>query len=150
VASVVDSLRETVPALVALVTGSPAGAFTKRPAAGEWSAATVLSHLADAELVYAVRLRTALTNPGADLQAFDEAAWAERFGPVDADPARSLARFRALRGNTVALVESLTDEEWTRVGLHEDFGELSVRQLVDRLATHDANHLSQIRAALAV
>jgi len=149
VPTVVDSLRSTGPALVALVTGSTAEALARRPAAGEWSAVTIIGHLADAELVYGVRLRTAVTQPGGMLPAFDEDEWATRFGPLEDDPHRSLARFRALRDATVAIVESLTDDEWDRVGLHEELGELSVRQLVDRLVAHDGNHLDQLRTALA-
>jgi hypothetical protein len=149
VASVVDSLRATVPALVAFVTGSPVSAFRRRPDADEWSAAMVLTHMADAEMVYGVRFRVALAEPGGLLPGFDESAWAARFSPFDDDPSRSLARFRALRENTIAIIESVSGDEWDRVGLHEEFGELSVRRLAERLMAHDAGHLDQIRAALA-
>jgi hypothetical protein len=131
-----------------MLTGSPTSAFRRTPAAGEWNGATIVGHLADAELVYGVRLRTAITQPGGLMPAFDEELWAARFGPADDDPNVALARFRALREATIAIVESLSDEEWNRVGLHEEFGELSVRQLVDRLIAHDANHLNQLRTAL--
>ena len=144
-----DSLRATVPALIALVGSSPPDRFRRRPAPKEWSASTLLGHLADAEMVYGVRIRTALTNPGGLLPAFDEEDWAERFGPLEDDPNVTLARFRALRETTVAIVESLTDDEWERVGLHEEYGELSVRELVGRLVNHDGAHLDQIRNALS-
>jgi hypothetical protein len=146
--SVTDSLRATAPALVALVTGSPPASFGRRPAPDEWSAATVVSHLADAELVYAVRIRTALAQPGGPLPAFDENAWAERFGPHDDDPNRALARFRAVRDSTVTILDSLTDEEWQRAGIHDELGELTVAALAQRLIDHDAAHLDQLRAAL--
>jgi DinB family protein len=146
---VVDSLRATVPALVSLVTGSPISAFRRRPGPSEWDAATVMSHMADAEMAYGLRLRTALAQPGGILAAYDENAWAARFGPLDDDPNKALARFRALRDNTIAIVESIADHEWTQVGLHEEFGEVSVAELVDRIVAHDAGHLDQIRTALA-
>ncbi|MBA3654483.1 MAG: DinB family protein [Actinobacteria bacterium] len=146
--SVVDSLRATVPALVSFVTGSRPDTFQRRPAPNEWNAATVIAHMADAELVYAVRIRSVLTQPGGLLPAFDEGKWADRFGPLDDELAGALARFRVLRQSTIAVVESLADEEWERSGLHEQYGELTVRQLVNRLVAHDATHLDQIRAAL--
>jgi hypothetical protein len=149
VPSVVDSLRATVSALVSFVTGSPAAAFRSRPAPDEWSAAMVVSHLADTEMIYGIRLRVAIAEPGGMLPGFDEKTWAARFCAMDDDPARALARFRPMRENTIAIVESIADAEWDRVGLHDEFGELSVRQLVDRIVAHDANHLNQIRAALA-
>jgi len=109
----------------------------------------VVSHLADAELVYAIRIRTALAQPGGALPGFDENAWADRFGPHDDDPHVSMARFRAVRENTVTILDSLTDEEWQRVGIHDELGELTVAALVQRLVDHDAAHLDQLRAALA-
>jgi hypothetical protein len=147
--TVVDSLRATVPALIALVTGSTPAAMARRPKPGEWSGAVIVSHLADAELVFAVRIRSALTRPGVALPAFDEKAWADRFSPYEDDPHRSLARLRAVREATIAILESLTDDEWKRCGDHEELGEISVAALADRLAAHDAAHLDQLRAALA-
>jgi hypothetical protein len=146
---VVDRLRATVPALVALVTGSPAAVLDQRPAPDEWNAATVVAHLADAELVYGVRLRMVLTQPGAMLPAYNERDWAARFGPLDQDVHRSLARFRALRESTMAILESLADNEWARVGVHEERGSLSVADIADLMAAHDSAHLDQIRTALA-
>lgn len=131
-----------------MVTGSTPEAFRRKPGPDEWDGTTILGHLADAELIYAVRLRTAITQPGGLLPAFEENAWATRFGPLEEDPAAAVRRFRILRDSTIAIVESLTDEEWERVGLHDEFGELSVRELVARLLRHDTNHLDQLRAAL--
>ena len=153
-ATAVDGLRAAVPALVALVTGSPPAAFHHRPATDAgveqaWTAATVVSHLADAELVYAVRLRLLLSADEPELTPYDEDAWAARFGPLDDDPAVALARFRALRENTLAILESLTDQEWRRGGHHVERGHETVEAVVARMVAHDATHLDQIRAALA-
>ena len=43
----------------------------RRPAAGKWSIAEVLAHLADAELVAGWRLRLILSQDGVPIQAFD-------------------------------------------------------------------------------
>jgi len=131
-----------------MLTGSPAAAFQRHRPDDGWNAATIVSHLADSELIYGVRLRTAIAEPGGALPAFDEQAWADRFGPIDADPHTAVARFRAVRDANVAIVESISDDEWTRVGLHDELGELTVAQLVDRMVAHDKNHLDQLREAL--
>lgn len=108
----------------------------------------VMNHLADAELVYGVRIRTAIAQPGALLPAYDEKEWVTRFSPYDEDPHRALTRFRAVRDSTLAILDSVTDEEWQRCGLHEEAGELSVADLAARMAAHDTAHLDQIREAL--
>ena len=83
------------------------------------------------------------------LAAFDENAWAERFGALDADPRDALARWRTLREANVRLLESLADDEWSRTGMHQERGILSVAAVAQLLADHDRTHLDQIRAALA-
>ncbi|MDP9387845.1 MAG: DinB family protein, partial [Actinomycetota bacterium] len=121
----------------------------RAPAAGGWSAATVVAHLADAELVYSVRVRLVLTAERPWLVAFAEEPWAERFAPLEPDVRESLQRWRLLRDGNVRLFESLTDEEWAREGVHEERGTLSVAAIADLLAAHDREHLDQIRRALS-
>ena len=145
----VARLRSTGRDLVSLVTGADAAALHREPEPGEWSAATVVSHLADAELVYAVRLRLIIAEDRPMLTAFDENAWAERFGELDEDPKDSLARWRALRDNNLRLIDSLVEGEWERSGIHAQKGLLTVAGVVKLLAEHDRAHLDQIRRALA-
>lgn len=148
-ARALDRLRATALDLVSLVTAAPASRLRRVPAPGAWAAATVVAHLADAELVYSVRLRTMLVEERPRLAAFDEAAWAERFGPLDPEPRQSLQRWRALRDSNVRLLESLDEEEWERVGIHEERGPLTVAAVAEVLVGHDRDHLDQIRRALA-
>ncbi|MCA1843094.1 MAG: DinB family protein, partial [Actinobacteria bacterium] len=89
-----DRLKATARDLVSLVSGADNARLRQAPAPGEWPAATVVAHLADAELVYAVRLRMVVADERPLLAAFDENAWAERFGALDTDPRDALARWR--------------------------------------------------------
>jgi hypothetical protein len=144
-----DRLKATARDLVSLVSGADNARLRQAPAPGEWSAATVVAHLADAELIYAVRLRMVVAEERPLLAAFDENAWAQRFGALDADPRDALARWRTLREANVRLLESLAEDEWSRVGMHQERGVLSVAAIAQLLAEHDRAHLDQIRAALA-
>ena len=62
---------------------------TKAPAPGKWSAAEIVAHLADCELVFAFRLRQTLAEDGPVIQPFDQDKWAAdlcryyRFGCAD-------------------------------------------------------------------
>lgn len=147
--STVNRLRGTVLDLVSLVTGADPNRLRRVPAAGGWPAATVVAHLADAELVYAVRMRMTLTEERPWLAAFREEAWVERFAPLDPDPRDSLQRWRVLRDGNVRLLASLSDEEWERTGVHEQRGPLSLAAMADDLVAHDHDHLDQLRRALA-
>ena len=48
------------------------------PAPGKWSAAEIVCHLADCEIVFAFRLRQTLAEDGPTIQPFDQEKWAAR------------------------------------------------------------------------
>lgn len=148
-AEVLERLRSTVRDLVSLTSSAPDIRLRRRPPSGDWSPAQVISHLADAELVYSVRLRKVVTEPMPHLAAFDENAWAERFGDLDPDPRETLSRWRSLREANLRFFDSLVADEWERSGMHAERGELTTAAIADLLADHDRNHLDQIRKALA-
>lgn len=147
--SLVERLQATPSNLVSLISTAPAAALTRVPMRGEWSAATVMAHLADAEIVYGVRIRHMLADDKPSLAGYDEKAWVDRFAPSEPDAAASLTRFRVLRESLLRILSTVEEAEWDRVGHHEEAGEMSVREMVERVADHDRNHLDQIRRALA-
>ena len=141
-------LKSTPRELVALL-GTATTAELRRTRGEEWSPAVVVSHLADAELVYSVRIRMVLTGDRPYIAAYDEEAWVDRFAELEGDVKDTLARWRALREANLRLLASLDDAEWTLSGMHAELGEQTVAQIADRMAKHDADHVNQIRAGLA-
>lgn len=148
-ASSLERLRTTPRDLVSLVSGAEPVALRREPAPGEWSAAVVVAHLADAELTWGMRLRLVVTDDRPVLTPWDEEAWAERFGDLDEDVRETLQRWRSLRDNNLRLLDSLVEGEWERAGVHPQRGVLTVTALVKSQADHDRTHLDQIRQALA-
>jgi hypothetical protein len=144
-----ERLKTTPRELVALLGTAKTESLRRSPGPEEWSPATVLTHLADAELVYSVRIRMALTADRPYLAAFDENAWVRRFAELDTDPKEALVRWRALRDANLRVLDSLEPGEWKLTGLHAERGELSVAHIADLLVQHDRAHLAQIRAGLA-
>jgi hypothetical protein len=144
-----ERLKSTPRELVALLATARPELLQRQPAEDEWSPATVVAHLADAELVYSVRIRMTLTTDRPYLAAFDEDAWVRRFAELETDPKESLARWRALRDANLRVFESLEPGEWKLTGLHAERGEVSVAHLADLLVAHDRAHLAQIREGLA-
>lgn len=144
-----ERLRTTARDLVSLVSGADVAALRREPAPGEWSAATVVAHLADDELVWGVRLRMIVADDRPVLTPFDERAWADRFGELDDDVRDTLQRWRAVRESNLRLLDALAEGEWQRDGVHPQRGPLTVRDMVKTQAEHDRTHLDQIRRALA-
>ena len=144
-----ERLKSTPRELVALVGTAKPEVMHRSSGDDDWSPATVLSHLADAELVYSVRIRMALTADRPYLAAYDEQAWVRRFAELEADPKETLVRWRALRDANVRVLDSLEPGEWKLSGLHAERGEVSVAHIADLMVAHDRDHLNQIREGLS-
>ena len=142
-------LKATARELVALLGTAKEPQLRREPEPGEWSPATVVSHLADAELVYGVRMRMILTGDRPYIPAYDEGAWVERFAELETDMKETLQRWRHLRDANLRVLDSLDADEWKLSGLHAEQGELTVGAVAALMAKHDAEHLDQIRAGLA-
>ena len=148
-ANLLERLKTTARDLVSLTSGVSRTRLDRLPGPRDWSAAMVLSHLADAELVYGLRLKMILTEDRPHLAPFDENAWTERNVRLEEDVKDVLGRWRLLREHNVRLLESLEDAEWRRAGVHAQRGEMSIRQVAALLAEHDRGHLDQLRRAVS-
>jgi hypothetical protein len=128
----------------------PSAKLHKRPAPDKWSVTEILAHLADAEIVLAWRLRSILGSPGTSIQAFDQDAWvaAGRYG--QRDPRKCLEQFRVVREANLALLKSLSPDQWKHFGMHAERGQETIEHITRMMAGHDINHLRQIEGILAV
>jgi hypothetical protein len=118
-------------------------------APGRWSIAQIVSHLSDAEIVFAYRVRMILSEPGGPIAAYDQEKWSAAQHAETSDPHASLALMTAIRESTIRLLRGLNDEELDRYGIHAERGKESVRHLIKLYAGHDRNHLAQIEKVLA-
>jgi hypothetical protein len=134
--------------LAKLIKGKSAARLRKRPAPDKWSAAEILAHLADVEIVQGWRIRSILGAPGTPIQAFDQDAWAVAGHYDKRDPHESFAQFRILREANLALLKSLAPDQWKHHGRHSERGEESIERLSQMVAGHDINHLEQVENIL--
>jgi hypothetical protein len=135
------------PAVVAdAIAGATDDELDRRPAPGEWSARDVAHHLADSETTSTIRLRRLLAEEKPTIAAYDEAEFARRLH-YDRPIASSLAVFAAVRASNAELLESLSDEEWERAGIHSESGPYSVQTWLEIYAQHGHEHADQIRRA---
>jgi hypothetical protein len=138
----------TAKKLERLIKGVPAPKLRKRPAPGKWSVGEILAHLADSEIVRGWRMRQILGAPGTPIQAFDQEAWAAAGHYEKRDPRKSLEAFRAIREANLALLKSLTKEQWKHHGLHAERGVETIEHISCMMAGHDINHLAQVERIL--
>jgi hypothetical protein len=131
-----------------LIKGVPTAKLRKRPAPGKWSASEILAHLAETEIVAGFRLRLILGAPGTPVPAFDQDAWVISGHYNKRDPRKSLEQFRGIREANLALLKSLTPEQWKHYGMHAERGQETIEHIARLYAGHDINHLHQIETIL--
>jgi hypothetical protein len=131
------------------IKGVPTSKLRKRPAPNKWSVNEIAAHLADAEVAIGWRLRLILGAPGTPIEAFDQDAWVTSLHYEKRDPRKSVEQFRVLREANLALLKSLTPEQWKHYGMHSERGQETIEHIVRLIAGHDLNHLQQIDRILS-
>lgn len=145
------AILERTPAILsALFTGLPERWVRATEDDGEWSPYDVVGHLIDGERTnWMPRARHILSGEPGPFPPFDRTAHlTENQGKNIDDLLRTFAELR--RENVVALVGmNLTSDDLSRTGLHPEFGEVRLGQMLATWAVHDLNHLRQIIEAMA-
>jgi DinB superfamily len=112
------------------------------PAPGKWSPREILCHLADCELVFAVRLRHTMAEPHHVIQPFDQDHWARPYPAFTAEQA--LAVFTAVRQWNLTLIQNASPELMAKPVSHPERGEMTFQTIVETMGGHDTNHLQQL------
>jgi hypothetical protein len=140
---VVEILEETPGALDALIESIGAENSSEAPAPGKWSPAEIIAHLADCEVVFAFRLRQTLAEDNYTIQPFDQGKWGEQYAGMSA--AEALGVFKAMRSWNLRLLRGLKPESAGRTVTHPERGTMTFGTIVETMAGHDLNHLSQLQ-----
>ena len=138
----------TTKKLARLIKGVPTAKLRKRPAPEKWSIAEILAHLADVEIVIGWRMRSILGAPGTPVQAFDQDAWVIAGHYQERDPRKSIELHCVVREANLALLKSLSPDQWKHYGQHAERGQESIEHIVRMIAGHDINHIRQIERIL--
>jgi len=137
-----EVIAETSQQLAAVVEWLGPDGLERSLAPGKWSARAILCHLADCETVFAFRLRQALAEPHHVIQPFDQDIWASRYSNASAQAA--LAVFSAVRQWNLALLETVTPEQFSKTLNHPERGDMTFQTVVETMGGHDLNHLRQL------
>ena len=143
-------LARTPASLTALLEGLPDAWVQATEGEGTWSPFDVIGHLVHGERVnWLVRVRHILSGETRAFEAFDRTAM---FTDSQGKSLRELlTEFADLRRqNIAALLEmNLSTADLQRRGLHPEFGEVTLSQLLATWVVHDLDHLAQVARTLA-
>lgn len=140
-------LSTTPKALTAALEAIGAEKSTLAPAPGKWSAAEILCHLADCELVFGFRLRQTLAEDHPTIQPFDQDKWAATYAGIPAGQALNV--FTSLRQWNLTLLRAALPAAASRSATHPERGAMTFQTIVETMAGHDLNHLGQLHRIAA-
>jgi hypothetical protein len=109
-----------------------------------WTVRQVAHHLPDSHANAYIRIKLALTESEPIIKPYDEVAWAlledTKNVPVDV----SVRMLETIHFRLVALLSSLSFEQWLRTYRHPVSGLTSVEQALALYVWHGKNHVAQI------
>ncbi len=145
------ALLERTPAVLsALLGGLPESWLQATEGEGTWSPFDVVAHLVYSERVnWLPRARHILAGENRPFEPFDRTGFiVESRGQSSSE---LLAAFAELRRENVAVLMAmaLTGEDLRRTGLHPEFGEVRLEQLLATWVVHDLTHLAQVTRTMA-
>lgn len=144
-------LERTPAVLRALLEGLPRGWIEGNEGPETWSAFDIVGHLIHGEHTDWISRSRILLEHGAEkpFEPFD------RFAQFEASKGKSigdlLEEFADLRERNLETLRrmNLSAEDFDKVGMHPELGQVTLRELLATWVTHDLGHLAQISRAMA-
>lgn len=135
-----DILAAQCDELEALVTGLSEEQANAGYAPGKWSLKESIVHMSDTERVFSYRCMRVSRGDKTSLPGFEQDDYVPESRANRRTLADVLAEFRAIRGATLALVNSLDDEALNKIGTASG-NPVSARALCWIITGHAAHHL---------
>lgn len=110
---------------------------------GGWTVRQVAHHVADSHANAYIRFKLALTEDWPTIKPYDEAAWARLADsglPID----DSLAFVAGVHGRWVAVLDSLSEEDFQRGFLHPEIGRQTLAASLALYDWHSRHHTAHI------
>ncbi len=141
----IRSLRKTPVLLYALMYGvDQEKARTLRDGADGWNTLEVVGHMLDLETSFWDRIRLAVAEVNPHYEKLPYLEWVTTHKYSEQDLQQVLQAFYDKRRDFITYLESLTPEQWARLGTHPEYGEGTVLDQAVSVALHDINHIEQL------
>jgi uncharacterized damage-inducible protein DinB len=143
----IEVLRQLPDRLRAAISGLSDAQLDTLYREGGWTVRQVVHHLADSHANSYIRFKLALTEDSPTIKPYDEAAWARL--PDSRIPVEPSLDFLAgVHARLVALLESMTEEDFQRAFNHPERGRMTLGTnlaLYDWHSRHHTAHITSLR-----
>lgn len=144
-------LERTPRTLQSMLEGLPSGWIHGTEGPDTWSPYVVIGHLIHCEREDWIRRAEIVLAQGADRRFTPLDRTAQLREPQDRPLTHLLETFAALRAKNLETLAGwrLTDTHLALTGVHPEFGEVTLRQLLSTWVAHDLGHTLQISRVMA-
>jgi hypothetical protein len=148
-AALITRYREGPDRFDAALATVPPPALQWRPKPGAWSAHEVVVHCADSEANAHMRIRYLVAETAPVILGYDQDRWATVLDYHAHPLPLALQTIRAVRANTVPLLERLTEADWRKTGRHPEHPSYGTERWLETYAEHLEVHARQIARNVA-
>ncbi|MFQ5578572.1 MAG: DinB family protein [Anaerolineae bacterium] len=117
-----------------------------------WTVADIVAHLIETERGMSIQAHKARKGQETIPQGFDldryNAGMKKRMGTLS--PAELLQGLAQVRAKTLAVIDTLTGEDWGKMGRHPSRGMITVEQYYHTIAAHERIHSEDIKNTLGL
>ena len=146
-----EILKRTPETLKSLLKGLSSDCVEKNEGDNTWSPYDVLGHLIEGEKTdWVVRIEIILSpNTNKGFTPFNMSAQFEDSKGKSMDDL--IGEFVSLRAENVRKLKSLniSDSDFDKIGIHPEFGEVTLKELISTWVAHDLGHIAQISRVMA-
>jgi hypothetical protein len=118
--------------------------LTARPVPGMWSTLEVVCHLVDSDQILSHRMKRVIAEDRPLLIGYDETRFTASLNYHAHDLDAELDLLDALRVQMAAILRGLPDAAWTRDGVHNERGLVTLEQLLNIEIDHIPHHVRHI------
>ena len=142
--SVMGVLRSTPAVVLGLTHGLPPSAWCYESGPEEWTLTELVCHLRDTEReVHHAQLKIFHEQKEPFVPRPDTAVWASQREYREEDGQSALLEFLSARKETIELLTTISDDNWSRKARHAIFGPTDFLEVVKFMADHDRLHIQQ-------
>jgi hypothetical protein len=146
-ARLIDEIAAMPAAMRAAVQGLSAAQMDSPYRPGGWTIRQVVHHVPDSHMNAYVRMKLALTEDEPLVATYMENRWAELPDTRDVPIETSLVLLESLQSRWVALMRSMTEEQWHRCYMHPELGRYPLDRQAALYAWHGRHHVAHVTSA---
>jgi hypothetical protein len=116
-----------------------------RPVPGKWSTHEVVCHLADAEILYADRMKRVIAERNPTFFSADQDVHVAYLAVPERNVDDEVQLVELVRRQMASILKTLRPEAFLRQGVHSEDGPMTLETLLERIADHIPNHVKHIK-----